>query len=319
MSIADGRRSRDEKRIERVCVLSKGMTHAARPPPLRAILCGCVLVVSSPACSSGPIALGRLDDTTFGADAGLGDGGLGGEAPSDAAVDAVADGGVCDTPVPTRQYAFDGTGTEVVDTRGGPSAKLLGGATLDGSGVVHLDGVDDYVDLPNGLLAGASELTIAAWFRRIGGPSAYKRVFDIGTTGNGEDPPIGESTTGKAYLALSTATGYPQSGLAALMTAGGPPGEIAATSDVVLDKEMHLAVVVVSNAALSLYYDAALVAQVTRTVELSSILDENAWLGRSQYSADGFLEGDYADVRFFSGALTACHVQKLFAQGQDPH
>lgn len=313
MSIADGHRTRDEKRITRECVLSKGMTSGSKTRRFWGFAWGSVLVA---ACSSGPIALGRLDDSSLtGADAGPSDGGSAGDS------DAAGDGAdtVCDMPVPTRQYPFDGTGTEVLDTRGGPSAQLLGGATLDGSGVVHLDGVDDYVDLPNGLLAGASELSIAVWVRRIGGPAAYKRVFDIGTTGNGEDPPLDASTTGKAYLAVGTATGYPHSGLAALMTAGGPPGEIAATSDVVLDKEMHLVAVVVSSDALSLYYDGGLVAQVTRTVELSSILDENAWLGRSQYSADGFLEGDYADLRLFSGALSACQVQKLFAQGQDPH
>ncbi len=290
------------------------MTSGSKARSFHTILWGSVFVA---ACSSGPIALGRLDDSTFAGDGGNGDGD-GGDGLSDAALDA-GDGGVCDMPVPTRQYAFDGTGTEVLDTRGGPSAQLLGGATLDGSGVVHLDGVDDYVDLPNGLLAGASELSIAVWVRRIGGPAAYKRVFDIGTTGNGEDPPLDASTTGKAYLAVGTATGYPHSGLAALMTAGGPPARSPRRATSCSTRKMHLVVVVVSNDALSLYDDGALVAQVARTVELSSILDENAWLGRSQYSADGFLEGDYADLRFFSGALTACQVEKIFAQGQDPH
>jgi hypothetical protein len=270
------------------------------------------VAIAAAACSSGPIALGRLEGTSSAVtDAGS-------DAESTPNVPSTADGGVCDAPAPTRHYTFDGTGTAVVDLRGGPNATVHGGAALDGSGVLHLDGIDDWVDLPNGILGGKEEVSIAVWVRRLGGPAAYKRIFDFGTTGDGEDPPLGASTTGRTYLAATPDTGNVPSGLAVMMSAGGPPGEIVAPSDVVLEKELRLVVVVVSRETLSLFHQGILVTRVPRSVPLTSIVDDNAWLGRSQYSADGFFEGDYADLRIYDQAIADCAVRSLYAQGSSP-
>jgi hypothetical protein len=277
--------------------------------PVRAIVAAGLILG---ACSSGPLALGRLDESAAAAaDSGVVDG-----APD--AVRSPDANAACEAPTARRHYAFDGVGTDVVDRAGGPNGHLRGGASLDGSGLAHLDGIDDYVDLPNTLLAGSSEVSIAVWIRQLGGPSAYRRVFDFGSTGDGPDPPLDASTAGRSYFAVATATGNVPPGLAVLLSASGPGGEIVALSDVRLDKELRFVVVVASNDALSLFYEGALVSRVPRSVALASVLVDNAWLGRSQYSADGFLEADYADVRLYDRALTDCEVQKLFAEGVDP-
>ena len=263
------------------------------------------------ACSSGPIALGRLEDATSPAiDSGT-------VSDSGAILDASVDAALCDPPDPSRHYAFDGVGTEVIDLRGGPSGRVVGGAMLDGSGVLRLDGVDDYVDLPNGILADLTEVSIALWVRRLGGP-AYTRLFDIGTGSLGEDPPAGASTVGRSYLAVTSGTGNDPSGLDVLMSAGSAPTEMDAQSDVDLDQERRFVVVAVSNATVSLYYEGTLVARVPRTVPLPSVVDHNAWLGRSQYSADPHLTAEYSDVRIWTTALTDCAVRKLHALGPDP-
>jgi len=261
------------------------------------------LVVS---CSSGPIPLGRLDDT--------------GTSPNtlDAggnAADATA--APCVPPPPTRHYTFDGVGTEVVDVRGGPSGRVHGAAALDDSGVLRLNGGDDYVDLPNGILTGLTEVSVAIWLRRFGG-GGYTRIFDIGTSSLGEDPPLDEPATGRSYFAATPATGNVPSGLAVLMSTDGPPNEVVALSDAVLDDRMQLVVVVVGGERISLYSDATLVARVPQTIPLSSIVDHNAWLGRSQYAADPHIEAEYADVRIYDRALTDCAVRDLAARGPDP-
>jgi len=253
------------------------------------------------ACSSGPIPLGRLDLT----DGGLGPNGEGGQ------------GEVCDPPAPSRHYSFDGVGTEIADLSGGAPARALGGAELDGSGTLRLDGEDDYVDLPNGILAGLTEVTIAVWVKRDGGPG-YTRIFDIGTSSLGQDPPAGASTVGQSYLAVTPATGLTPHGLAVLASQDGAGGEVAAASDVVLDKEMRFIAVVVSKDALSLYYEGELVARAAQPISLAAIVDDNAWLGRSQYAADPYLTAEYADLRVFGAALADCAVRALFAQGPDP-
>lgn len=277
----------------------------APSPAVRAWGVGLLLVA---ACSSGPIALGRLDDAAR--IAGTADAGI----PVDAGVDAAPS---CPVPAPTRHYAFDGTGTDVVDVRGGPSGRVIGGATLDGSGVLRLDGVDDYVDLPNGILAGRSEISIALWIRHLG-HAGYTRIFDIGTGSLGEDPADELSTVGRSYLAATPATGNDPSGLAVLMATSGSGSEAVAASDVVLDAELRFVVAVVSPDSLSLYYEGMRVASVPRTGALASIVDHNAWLGRSQYSADPYIEADYSDVRIYDGALAECAVRALFEEGPNP-
>lgn len=258
------------------------------------------------ACSSGPIPLGRLDD--------------GATSPNtlDAGGSATeASAAPCVAPPPTRHYTFDGVGTEVVDVRGGPSGRVHGAASLDGSGVLRLEGGDDYVDLPNGILAGLTEVSLAIWVRRLGG-GGYTRIFDIGTSSLGEDPPLNEPATGRSYFAATPATGNVPSGIAVLMSTDGPPNEIAALSDVVLDDRMQLLVVVVGGGNISLYSDATLVARAPASIPLSSIVDHNAWLGRSQYAADPHIEAEYADVRIYDSALTECAVQDLVTQGSNP-
>lgn len=266
------------------------------------------VILLASACSSGSIALGRLDES---AAPGPRDGGLLDGSPSPS-----ADAAACGVPVPARHYAFDGTGTEVVDLRGGPSGRLLGGAALDGRGGVRLDGVDDYVDLPNGLLAGLDEVTIAVWVQRFGGP-AYTRVFDIGTTSLGEDPPAGASAVGRSYLALTPGTGNVPAGLAVLTSPDGPPNETVMTSAVDLDEARRLVVVTVARDSLSLSVDGALVARVQRPVALAAIVDHNAWLGRSQYAQDPYLNAEIADVRVWGAALPECAVRALAAGGPD--
>lgn len=259
------------------------------------------LLLAVTACSSGALALGRLDDASP-------------SGPSDAATaDAPAD--TCLPGTPTRQYDFAGTGTEVVDTRGGPSGRLAGGAVLDGSGTLVLDGVDDYVSLPPHLLAGLDEVTIATWVRHRGG-GGYTRFFDFGITSIGADPAPDASYVGRSYLAATPSTGNTPSGLAVLLSPDGTGKEVTAATATQLEHErFHLVAVVVANGTLAIALDGTIVDRVPRTTALSAIDDANAWLGRSNYAADPYLAADYADFRLWNRALADCAIAALFAAG----
>lgn len=261
-----------------------------------------LLSVALAACSSGSLALGRLD----GADADAG------PVLADSGAEA-ADVGSC-TPSPVHEWRFVGEGTVVADSGGGRPATLHGGASLDGSGLLRLDGVDDYVDLPNGLFAGLEEVSIALWVRWQGGP-AYTRLLDIGTSSLGEDPPPDAAYVGRSYLVLTPGTGFVPSQLAALTSNDGAPAEVVAASEASGDAELHLVGVSFSATTLSLYRDGALLARVPKPFLLSSMVDHNAWLGRSQYAADPYQAAEYASVQLFDRALTECEMSTLFAQG----
>ena len=256
-------------------------------------------------CGSSVVVLGRLDE---------GDGGLADSGSSDALVAPEVD--ACAPPRPLHRYTFEGTGTEVPDVSGGASARILGGATLDGGGSLRLDGVDDYVDLPNGLLRGLDEVTLAVWVRHLGGP-AYTRIFDIGTGTQGEDPPSGVAVVGRTYLAATPSTGLTPNGLALLVSETGSAGEVHLPTTASLEGTLHSLVAVVTRTSLTLFVDGSPVARGASTVALSSIVDRNAWLGRSQYSADPYIAAEYADFRVFDRALPDCAVAALHARGAD--
>jgi hypothetical protein len=259
--------------------------------------------------------LGRLPGS--GGAGTAGDSGVpsGGASGSGASTDSGAAGdGSCVLPVPLRDFVFFGAGTQVSDRRGGPPGEIRGGAALDDSGELTLDGEDDYVDLPNGILSGLSEVTVVVWIRYLGG-AAYTRIFDFGVGRDGEDPAPGLATVGRTYLAATPMTGFVPRYLAALVTNEGSAGQIAAVTDYRLDDGLHMVAVAVSTSTLELFVDGAVIAREPNSVELSSIEDVTNWLGRSQYDQDPHLDAIYAGVQIFDRALAECAIGALHAGG----
>lgn len=228
--------------------------------------------------------------------------------------DARSDAGGCDPGVPRADFVFTGAGDVLVDARGGPSGSLRGGAVLDGSGELVLDGDDDYVDLPNGLISGLQAATVVVWLRHLGGP-AYTRLFDLGSGSDGEDPAEGLGTVGRTYLAVTPSTGFVPGQLAALISGDGSGGEIGAVTDVRLDDALHLVAVAVTSTTLELFHDGLLIARVPNPVQLESIEAVNNWLGRSQYDQDPYLYGAYQGFAVFDHALESCAIRELYAEG----
>jgi hypothetical protein len=73
-----------------------------------------------------------------------------------------------------HRYDFSNTGTSVEDLVGTAHGTILGGAALDGSGRLVLDGVDDFVDLPNRILSILTDASLLAWVTWLGSRvSAY--------------------------------------------------------------------------------------------------------------------------------------------------
>jgi len=220
----------------------------------------------------------------------------------------------CAPPTPLRDYVFFGLGTELVDRQGGPPGELLNGATLDDSGELALDGQDDYVNLPNGIITGFDEVTVVVWIRYQGG-AAYTRIFDFGIGSDGEDPAERLGTVGRNYLAATPMTGFVPRYLAALITSNGSGGQIAAVTDRQLDRELHMLAVAASPQTLELFHDAALIAKVPNSVSPGGLENVNNWLGRSQYDQDPHLHANYAGVQVYGQVLAECALRALHSRG----
>jgi hypothetical protein len=187
--------------------------------------------------------------------------------------------------------------------------------------------------LPNHIVSTLTDATFEAWLTWNGG-APWQRIFDFGSSAGGQDPyppadapPEGPITfRGTSYLFLTTNAGldtgrpYPAGMRVAYSLNGSAEEEVCYGKDQPFPKggEHHVAVVVDAAAqTMALYQDGALVDQCPLTHPLSSIDDVNNWLGRSNYTVDEELNGDYDEFRIYGAALSAAEVADSFKAGPD--
>jgi hypothetical protein len=212
-------------------------------------------------------------------------------------------GTVTPPPVFIAQYLFNETsGTSAADATGnGRTASLAGGTSWVAGrtgGAVSLNGTDGHVRLPNGILAGVNDFTIAGWVRP-GAVATWARIVDLGTGTN-------------AYLFLTPRSSA--GGARFAITTGGAGAEqhIDAPSALAAGAWTHVAVTLAGQLGI-LYVNGAEVARNAAITVRPSALGGTTqnYLGRSQYAGDPFLSGQLDDVRLYSRALSATEIRTL--------
>ncbi|MBO1330922.1 beta-L-arabinofuranosidase domain-containing protein [Streptomyces sp. VRA16 Mangrove soil] len=170
-----------------------------------------------------------------------------------------------------------------------------------GGAVSNIRGSYQYVELPGGVLDGASDaLTLAAWVRPEHADT-WARVADFG-----------DDTTRYLYLAARNGSGHPRfavttSGVGGEQAVDGPaPLPVGAWS--------HLAVTLGGGSAV-LYVDGAEAARndsVSLTPAALGTLKDH-WLGRSHYAGDPVFAGALDEVHLWSRVLSADEIAALHA------
>lgn len=210
------------------------------------------------------------------------------------------------------RYDFAGTGTEIVPRVGSASAFARGGAALDGSGSLQLDGVDDYVDLPNRSLAALTSATLITWVTWSGGV-CWQRVFDFGSNDAGEDKQGRNATS--LFVTFSSC---PAATLLAMYERQGVQAGAESTISLAAGRPLQLALAFEGQAQrMRLYLDGERVAEAAVGLPLSMLADDNAWLGRSQWIQDGFAHARYDELRLYDRALSDGEVADTYARGAD--
>lgn len=208
------------------------------------------------------------------------------------------------------RYDFAGSGTQVEDRVGDANAQVVGGARLDADGVLDLDGRNDYVDLPNGVLSSLDAASIVVWFEWLGG-TCWDRVFDFGSNDRGEGlqgrvqtslfftpKPCGEETRSLLMAEFGSRQG----------TLTGTPVSLGRTTMVAVTYEGR-------TKQVRLYQNGLLQSQGYARFTLTQINDINSWLGRSQWIQDVFARIRYDEFRIYGGALSADEVEELARLG----
>lgn len=200
--------------------------------------------------------------------------------------------------------AFDETaGASAADSSGFSWPGSLVAGPLWSSGkrgnAVDLDGTDDHVALPVGVLAGLNDFTLAAWVF----PDAvttWARILDFGT-----------GTT--SYLFLTPNSGGGTLRFAITNSAGAGEQVLNGPSPLAAGVWTHVAVRLAGNTGTLFVNGAAVATNTAMTLRPSSLgVTTQNWLGRSQYP-DPYFNGKIDDFRIYDRALTQTEIDALVA------
>jgi hypothetical protein len=194
------------------------------------------------------------------------------------------------------------SGTTVADDTGnGWTGTLVNGPTWTtgkSGNAVSLDGTNDYVSLPNGVVSSASTATIVAWVN-LSTVSNWQRIFDFGTgTSTYMFLTPKNAANGKIRFAIKVNNSSEQiiDGQSALATGG-----------------WHHVAVTLNGATGTLYVDGAYAGSNTALTLKPSDMGSTTqnWISRSQFSGDPYLNGIVDEFRIYTRALTASEISVL--------
>ena len=250
------------------------------------------------------------------------------------------------SPTMIHRYTFDdpagpaAAGSKVVDLIGGANGIVVGSGGNWTGGTLAIPGGDGatadaaYVDLPNGLLSPLDHTTFEVWYT-LRSTSNWGRLWDFGSSEGGEiTTTLTGATQGQDYYICSASLGtnlgsqrHAIKNLDALAPGGGT-GPVDGDEEAFdfanannLDQEYHLVGVWTSDlnggGQLTVYRDGVKQGSRTTTLTPRDINDINNWLGRSNWTADSYLHGDYNEFRIYRGAMNDAAVSDSFAAGPD--
>ena len=160
-----------------------------------------------------------------------------------------------------------------------------------------LDGVDDYVDLPDDF-PDATEFTFAAWVYWNGG-DWWQRIFDFGQDTN-------------SYMFLTPSQGT--NTRFAIRADGGAEQILNAATPITQTEWVHVAVTLDGSTGV-LYINGSAVNTQTVTLTPQDVVGENTWLGRSQYVTDPAFQGEIDEVAVFDRAMNASEIAGIYSTG----
>jgi len=210
------------------------------------------------------------------------------------------------SPVGPPQIAylrFDETsGVSASDSTGnGWNGTLINGSTWAAGKInnaVSLDGSNDYVMLPAGVVSGLNDFTISAWVY-LNSVTNWARVFDFGT---------GNTT----YMFLTAENGATSKVRFAITTNGGAgEQQIDGTAALPAGTWTHVAITL-SGSVGTLYLNGAPVGtNSSMTLKPSSLGSTSLnYIGKSQY-ADPYLSGLVDEFQIYNRALSSPEVATL--------
>ncbi len=200
-------------------------------------------------------------------------------------------------------YPFnEASGTSTADASGNGKAATVAGPAAFVAGrvgnAVDFNAAGQYVSLPAGILGTASEFTVALWVH-LDTIGTWSRVFDFGT-----------GTT--IYMFLTPRSDAGTARFAITTGGSGKQERINAPAPLPVGTWTHVAVTISAGTGI-LYLNRIEVARTTGMMLTPAGLGSTTqnWIGRSQYSADPYLDGKVDDLRLYTRALSPAELATL--------
>jgi beta-glucanase (GH16 family) len=199
-------------------------------------------------------------------------------------------------------------GTTAVDSSGKAAhGTLQGGMSFEANSVrgnlgaaLLFDGIDDYVDLPDGFDEFDNGFTVTLWAK----PTAVKNYARFIELGNGP-------SSNNIYLGRDGTT----NGLRFKVFGGSSSaGTVIAADAIELNRWQFFAATIDTSGNVTLYKNGQPVQTGTSTWPWGLTRTQN-YLGRSNWSSDDYYQGAMDEVKVFDYAMTAQQVQSVFTAG----
>jgi len=193
-------------------------------------------------------------------------------------------------------YGFENS---VTNSRGFNHGTAFGSpayATGANGQAITLDGGDDYVTLPAGML-NVGDITIASRVYWNGTSGSWQRIFDFGN-----------NTTQYMFLTPSSAGGLLRFGI----TLGSYQTEqVLEAAPLPANQWAHVAVTLQGGSIGKVYVNGSVVASNTITIRPSMFNPAINYLGKSQYSTDAMFAGRLDDFQIYNRALSEFEIANL--------
>ncbi len=218
--------------------------------------------------------------------------------------------------VPTRDVATDGgglavglvadyrfdeaIGTTANDVSGNCHAATMVGATFSSGltgNAATMNGKGQYVELPAGIVSTLTDFSITAWVR-VNVSQRFDRLFDFGS-GINQYMYFTPSSAGRGFgISINTANAEQD----VYETNALPTG---VWQDVAITLQGSTGTLYVSGVQIQQ------VTTITLTPARLGVTMQN-WLGRSQFPADPYFNGQIDNFRIYNRALSPAEVEQLF-------
>jgi len=193
-------------------------------------------------------------------------------------------------------YKFENNANDSIGTNNGTAS----GSPVYTAGkigqAIDLDGTDDYVTLPSGLL-NIEDITIAAWVYWDGG-SNWQRIFDFGN-----------NTTQYMFLTPQSASATLRF---AITTSSGPGEQMLETTALSTGQWVHIAFTLSFNMGRLFVNGVPRTSNFAMTINPSDFNPGQNYIGKSQYTNPLF-NGRIDDFRIYNYALTTSDIAMLSA------